>query len=162
MGGGKSASTGFVWAMHWLRRVALCRQLRGVEHTCLTGFRGWPSLGQPTGGETSMTKTAKCLAACCAIIYLLVTYAWADLAAGVAAYNRGDYSTALKEFRPLADQGDAEAQTYLGGMYADGTGVPQDYKEAIRWYRLAAEQGGPHAQFNLGGMHDNGTGVPQD
>jgi TPR repeat protein len=58
-----------------------------------------------------------------------------------AAYERGDYATALRLIRPLAEQGGAKAQYNLGQMYRDGQGVPQDYAEAVKWYRLAAEQG---------------------
>ncbi len=57
----------------------------------------------------------------------------ADPQAGKEAYNRGDYATALKEWRPLAEQGKADAQLGLGAMYALGQGVPQDYAEAIKW-----------------------------
>ena len=56
-----------------------------------------------------------------------------------AAHNRGDYATALSLLRPLADQGHAQAQFYLGVMYKAGLGVVQDYKEAVRLYRLAAD-----------------------
>ncbi len=38
----------------------------------------------------------------------------------ISAYERGDYATALREFRVLAEQGDAKAQNTLGHMYADG------------------------------------------
>ena len=83
---------------------------------------------------------------------------------GVAAYRREDYATALRLWKPLAEQGDARAQTSLGVMYMydRGQGVPQDYAEALRWYRKAAEQGHARAQNNLGGMYENGRGVPQD
>ena len=81
---------------------------------------------------------------------------------GGAAYNQGDYGTALREWRPLAEQGDAGAQLNLGYMYDNGYGVPQDYKEAIKWYLRAAEQGNNRAQYNLGLMYDVGYGVPQD
>jgi len=81
---------------------------------------------------------------------------------GGAAYNQGDYGTALREWRPLAEQGDAGAQLNLGFMYDNGYGVPQDYTEAIKWYRRAAEQGSDRAQYNLGLMYDVGYGVPQD
>lgn len=57
----------------------------------------------------------------------------------MAAFNRGDYSTALRRWTPLAEQGIANAQNNLGVMYNAGRGVPQDYAEAVRWYRLAAE-----------------------
>jgi len=86
----------------------------------------------------------------------------ADFQAGMDAYYQGDYATALKEWRPLADQGDAVAQNNLGVMYDQGLGVPQDAVEAVRWYRLAAEQGDAGAQNNLGVMYKKGLGVPQN
>jgi TPR repeat protein len=39
--------------------------------------------------------------------------------------QRGDYATAFREWLPLAEQGDALAQQYLGNMYATGRGVPE-------------------------------------
>ena len=102
-------------------------------------------------------------AALCAGFTLgLTAPAWAGLDEGMAAYNRGDYATALREWRPLAEQGVAEAQSRLGFMYTFGEGVSQDHAEAVKWYRKAAEQGYAKAQFNLGIMYDNGLGVPQD
>jgi uncharacterized protein len=81
---------------------------------------------------------------------------------GVAAYEKGDYATALRLLCPLADQGDAGAQYNLGLMYANVQGVPQDYAAAVNWYRKGAEQGDTGAQVNLGLMYDNGQGVQQD
>lgn len=81
---------------------------------------------------------------------------------GVAAYDRGDYATALQLFQSLADQGLAEAQFDLAILYANGQGVAQDYVEAAKWYRLAAEQGVAGAQFNLGLLYEFGHGIPQD
>ena len=88
--------------------------------------------------------------------------AWAGYYEGLAAYNRGDYETALREWRPLAEQGDATAQYNLGVMYDNGRGVARDYAEAVKWYRRAAEQGEAAAQFNLGFMYATGQGVAQD
>ena len=85
-----------------------------------------------------------------------------DFDAGVAAYASGYYATALREWKPLAEQGYAIAQSNVGVMYAAGDGVPQDYTEAVRWYRAAAEQGYALAQNNLGLMYFKGHGVPQD
>jgi TPR repeat protein len=62
------------------------------------------------------------------------------------AFNRKDYVSALSIVRPLADQGNAIAQSNLGLMYETGQGVPQDYTEAARLYRLAADQGFAGAQ----------------
>ena len=81
---------------------------------------------------------------------------------GVAAYEKGDYATALRLFRLLADQGHAQAQSNLGVMYRTGQGVAQDYAAAVKWTRLAADQGFASAQFNLGVMYAQGQGVPQD
>jgi len=80
----------------------------------------------------------------------------------LAAYDRGDYATALLLWRPLADQGHVSAQISLGLMYDNGHGVPQDYAEAVKWYRKAVRQGNAAAQNNLGTMYDLGKGVPQD
>ncbi len=81
---------------------------------------------------------------------------------GLSAANRQDYATALRIWRPLADQGDASAQYNLGVMYANGQGVPKDDVQAVKWFRLAADQGQATAQYNLGFMYDNGRGVPKD
>jgi len=86
----------------------------------------------------------------------------ADFDVGFAAYERGDYQTALQEWLPLAEQGDAFTQYSLGVMYDLGKGVPQDDEEAVKWYRLAAEQGYAAAQNNIGFMYDEGEGVPMD
>ena len=99
-----------------------------------------------------------------AIVFVLgfAPPAWADFQAGLAAYDRGDYATAAREFRPLAEQGFTEVQFILGTMYYIGQGVPQDYAEAVKWFQLAAKQGDAGAQFGLGGMFYHGQGVPQD
>ena len=86
----------------------------------------------------------------------------ADFQKGLDAAERGDYATALKEWTPLAEQGNAIAQFNLGVMYDEGTGVPQDYNTAVKWVTLAAEQGNADAQYNLGLMYGNRGGVPQD
>ncbi len=75
------------------------------------------------------------------VVVLMAAPAWADFEAGVEAYNRGDYATALKEWRPLAEQGDASAQHNLGWMYHLGQGVPQDDVQAHMWFNLSAAQG---------------------
>ena len=94
-------------------------------------------------------------------LQILLRQFQADAAAD-AAYERGDYSTALALWRPLAEQGVAEAQFNLGLMYSNGEGVPQDYAEAVQWFQLAAEQENARGQFGLGYMYEHGYGVPQD
>jgi hypothetical protein len=49
---------------------------------------------------------------------------------GKAAYKSGDYATAVRLLRPLADLGNADAQNNLGAIYYSGHGVPQDYAQA--------------------------------
>ncbi len=85
-----------------------------------------------------------------------------DISEGYKAYQGGDYETALRVLRKLADQGNYNSQVGLGFMYFKGYGVKQDYEEAARWYRKAADQGWANAQNNLGGMYLNGQGVTQD
>lgn len=88
--------------------------------------------------------------------------AWAGFDDGVAAFERGDYATALHEFRTLAGRGNAAAQFNVGIIFDYGHGVGSDYAQAMKWYRKAAEQGFAAAQFNLGIMYDYGQGVPQE
>ncbi|SEP38205.1 TPR repeat [Rhodospirillales bacterium URHD0017] len=85
-----------------------------------------------------------------------------DLASADSAYKRGDFATALQLVRPLADAGNSRAQTYLGIMYDNGQGVPQDDAQAVAWYRKAAGQGDPRAQTNLGAAYESGRGVARD
>lgn len=79
-----------------------------------------------------------------------------------AAYRSGDYETALRLFRELADHGQANAQYNVGVMYAKGRGAPQNDAEALQWFRRAAAQGYAAAQFNLGAEYARGQGVPQN
>jgi uncharacterized protein len=90
---------------------------------------------------------------------LASTMAIAAVYKGVAAANRQDYATALKEFKESAEQGDAFAQYDLGWMYANGRGVVKNERTAVEWYTKAAEQGNAAAQNNLGLMYDFGKGV---
>ncbi len=76
------------------------------------------------------------------VLSLMLTGAAAagPLEDGLAAHERGDYATALRLLRPLAEQGNASAQHNLGGMYVRGEGVPQDYVLAHMWLNLAASR----------------------
>ena len=73
-----------------------------------------------------------------------------DFNKGLAAAQAGNWTTALKEWMPLAEDGDSISQYNLGLMYHNGWGVSQDHKEAMKCYTLAAEQGYVRAQTNLG------------
>jgi len=86
----------------------------------------------------------------------------ADFAAGLSAYKKGDYVTAAKEWRPLAEQGDPIDQFNLGLLYLDGQGVPMDLDQAVKWFIRSAEQGYDKAQLNLGAMYGAVKGVKRD
>ena len=73
----------------------------------------------------------------------------ADIRKGTAAYKRGDYTTAVREWEPFARKGNAQLQNIMGTMYLKGLGVPQNNKEAAKWYKLAAKQGHTAAQSGL-------------
>jgi len=81
---------------------------------------------------------------------------------GIQAYEKKDYETAMRELKPLAEQGDARAQFMLGEMYHFGMGVSMDSVEAIRWLRTAADQGDPDAAYRLGVIYSRGHGFPMD
>ena len=112
--------------------------------------------------RTVILPTMKKLTLALLLIFSCATAWAADFDKGLAAYNAGDYATALTEWKPLAEQGDAGAQYYLGLTYGKGEGVIEDYKEAVKWFRLAAEQGYAIAQGNLGVSYFSGKGVIQD
>ena len=112
--------------------------------------------------KAAISPTMKKLTLVTLLIFSCATAWAADFDKGLAAARAGDFATALAEWKPLAEQGDAVAQFYLGVMYANGEGVLEDDKEAVKWFKLAAEQGYAKAQYNLGLMYDNGEGVIQD
>ena len=83
----------------------------------------------------------KRIAIAAVLLVTLVGPAWAGFEEGLAAYERGDYETALNEWRPLAEQGDTTAQFNLADMYKYGKGVTQDYVQAYMWWSLAGASG---------------------
>ena len=86
----------------------------------------------------------------------------ADFKKGLDAAKKGDFETALKEWRPLAEQGDSYAQYNLGLMYDYGEGVIEDYTLAVYWYRQAAEQSHAKGQYSIGYMYASGRGIAKD
>ncbi len=71
-----------------------------------------------------------------------------------------------EEVRKLAEGGDAEAQTELGGRYATGQDVAPNEARAMEWYLKAANQGNAEAQWAIGNMllegYDTGKGMKRD
>ncbi len=90
--------------------------------------------------------------------------AGADLASARQAYEKKDYAAAFKELKPLAEQGNADAQLLLGKMYMKGDGVLKDPDQAMKWFKASGAQGNADAQFFVGSMYlmprkDFGEGV---
>ncbi|MCZ6720233.1 MAG: tetratricopeptide repeat protein [Alphaproteobacteria bacterium] len=106
--------------------------------------------------------TVKRLIIAAVLVLALAPPAWADFAAGKAAYDRGDYAAAHKEWQSPAETGNVDAQYHLGLLYQTGRGVPKDDVQALHWYRKAADKGHADAANNLGVMYHGGYGVVQD
>ncbi|MEA1675793.1 tetratricopeptide repeat protein [Nitrospirillum sp. BR 11163] len=91
---------------------------------------------------------------------------------GMAAFKAKRYAGALAQLTPLAEQGNADAQTYLGWIYEEPlvtiTAIGEtpafvpDNAKARMWYEKAAAQGQAHALNNLGSLYFLGRGVPED
>ena len=80
---------------------------------------------------------------------------------GLTAFNAKDFGKAYATWLPLAERGDAKAQSSLGYMYYSGQGIPQDSRHAAEWFYRAANQGEPSAQFFLALMHFHADGVAE-
>lgn len=96
------------------------------------------------------------------LCYCLSFPLWAGYEKGLEALQNNDFETAYKEWKALAEKGDASLQSTIAVMYHTGVGVKQDYKKAFYWYKKAAEQGITAAQANLGVMYAKGTGTNRD
>ncbi len=96
------------------------------------------------------------------LIFLCTTPVYANYEKGLEALTKNDFATAIKEWTPLANQGDANLQSTIAVLYHTGQGVKQSYKDAFYWYEKAAKQGISAAQANLGVMYAKGTGTKQD
>lgn len=81
---------------------------------------------------------------------------------GMDALMAGDYAEAFCAWRPLADQGYAEAQYHLGWLYANGNGLSVDIEKALDFWRKAARQGHADAQFAIGLALTTGEGMDRD
>jgi len=85
-----------------------------------------------------------------------------DYDKGYSAWFRGDHKAALEEFVPLAEQGNAKAQFYLGYMYDKGQGLLENHAKALEWITKSAVQGNGRSQNYLGLMYEKGRGVSRD
>jgi uncharacterized protein len=88
--------------------------------------------------------------------------AQAGIEEGQQAYIAGEYDKAIAEFKPLAEQGDAKAQYFMGFLYHHGYGMKVNDVEAAKWFRMGANQGEWQSQYYLGVIYEKGVGIPKD
>ena len=92
------------------------------------------------------------------LLLALAAPARADLESAIGAYGRGDLAAAIAALEPLAEDGDAKAQYYLGLSYnfrAQGG----DLARAAAWLSRAAQQGHGESQHSLALLYLDGRGV---
>lgn len=105
---------------------------------------------------------ARILAAPLAAAILLASPALAGpLEDGINAFDAGEFRRAMELLLPVAEEGAAEAQFYVGQMHDFGRGVVQDDWRALEWYDRAARLGHGGAQFGVARMFDSGESIPQ-
>ncbi|HEX7044448.1 MAG TPA: tetratricopeptide repeat protein [Burkholderiales bacterium] len=109
-------------------------------------------------GNTDRRRAEPLLAGVAALMLAISVPVAADVAAGRAACDAHSYREALRLFRPLAEQGDVQAQYYLGRMYEKGQGVRKNAAQARKWYTRAAEGGTAPAQYRVAVAHACGLG----
>ncbi len=97
-----------------------------------------------------------------AAVMFLAGGAAADAEKGMAALEKGDYKTALKELNADAKKGDADAMFMLSRLYAEGKGVKENRKQAFQWMERAANTGSVRAQGTLAMYFSEGIGVAKD
>ncbi len=78
------------------------------------------------------------------------------------SYDRANYQTALKVWMGQAQEGNVDAQNYVGEIYLKGLGTEPDYAQAREWFEKAAAQGSKRARINLGYLYEQGLGVDKD
>ena len=90
------------------------------------------------------------LAVLAPVVLMVAPASAATVKDGVDAWQRGDYSTAVSIWRPLADTGDGDAAFNLAQAYKLGRGVPTDLGQAKTWYGKAAQAGHVQGAANYG------------
>jgi TPR repeat protein len=88
-----------------------------------------------------------------AVLVALCPIASAELKDGALAYSRGDFATATRELRALADEGHAMAQYLLGASLLNAKPPLFDLAAAEAWLKKAADQGNLAAMRDLGKLN---------
>jgi len=85
---------------------------------------------------------------------------WFGIEDAKTAYDAGDYATAMRRYRVLADKGDQSAMWHIGVMHRMGLGVAKNAAEAFRWFRMAG--GFSVAEYDIATMYEEGEGVQKN
>lgn len=72
-----------------------------------------------------------------------------NLREGIRSFEVQDYRQAFIRLKPLAEQGQADAEYAVGYMYYYGQGVVEDRQKAVYWIKEAAKQGQSDAKEAL-------------
>ena len=113
--------------------------------------------------KLTLNRNSSIFSIICILILFQHSNVWAaSYEDGKKAYLDSDYARALEILKPLAENGDPQAQITLGIMYDLGHGVAKDSSKALEWYIKSAEQGIPLAQHDVGIKYFQGQGVEQD
>lgn len=81
---------------------------------------------------------------------------------GIAEFKAGKYRAALRHLQPAAEAGNADAQFYMGRLYAGGRAGVMDDFEAANWFEKSARQDNAEAQYQLARLYLSGWGLSKD
>ena len=109
-----------------------------------------------------LNRKSVVLSALAALVCVSLAARADEMARAQKAIERGDYSIAVVQLKPLAARGDARAEEALGALYDAGLGVAPDAVRAAKLSREAALQGSGAAQLNLAQLYLKGRGVQAD
>lgn len=77
---------------------------------------------------------------------------------GNAAFEEGNFTLAMKEWKTGAEQGDGSCINAVGTLYMGGKGTEKNEREAVKWFKRAVELGNEKAHANLALAYINGSG----
>ena len=94
------------------------------------------------------------------LMFLMATPVIAEIENARDLMEENRFVEAMKELKPAAQSGNAEAEELIGIMYAMGLGVERDDMRAFDWYLRASLKGHPGAQSGIGWYYEVGRGMP--
>ena len=65
-------------------------------------------------------------------------------------------------YKKAADEGNVNAQYYIGKLYYKGEVIEKDYKKAFEYLKKAADDGNVNAQYYIGTLYYKGKGIEKD